>query len=299
MRAQSRRPAATPARWRYCAPMSPDLHAAEFARWRPTCDTLHAHTQVLGKLAAANAPREPRLQHAALRITARGWETAPLPAPDGSGAFAVALDLRSHEALAEHSDGRLLRVALGPDRAVGEVTRELLGGLSAMVGEPVFDPQPQEVPWSTPLDQDEEHCTYDSVAVAAYFAVATEAALALNEVRAAHPGVSTPVNAWWGSFDIAVSLFAAEPAVELAIGWWPGDERHPAPAMYAYANPAPEGFSQAALQPPAAGWHQQLGEFVMPWPGPGARAGAREAIVTFARSAAAAAGGGFSAVTAG
>ncbi|MDX6536505.1 MAG: hypothetical protein QOD37_846, partial [Gaiellales bacterium] len=72
--------------------------------YNTTWDTLHAHTQVLGKLAAALAPPEPQLQHAALRLTARGWETAPLPAPDESGAFGVALDLRAHEAVAEHSD---------------------------------------------------------------------------------------------------------------------------------------------------------------------------------------------------
>jgi hypothetical protein len=46
--------------------------------WQPTCDTLHAHTQVLGKLATKLAPPEPQLQHAALRLTARGIETLPL-----------------------------------------------------------------------------------------------------------------------------------------------------------------------------------------------------------------------------
>ena len=60
---------------------------------------------MLGKLAVALAPPEPQLQHAALRLTARGWETLPLPAPDGSGALVVALDLRTHEAVVEHSDG--------------------------------------------------------------------------------------------------------------------------------------------------------------------------------------------------
>src|ERR1700690_14658 len=64
-----------------------------YEEWSATCDTLHAHTQVLGKLAVALAPPEPQLQHAALRLTARGWETAPLPAPNGSGALVVALDL--------------------------------------------------------------------------------------------------------------------------------------------------------------------------------------------------------------
>src|ERR1700736_422685 len=94
--------------------------------WSATCDTLHAHAQVLGKLAVVLAPPEPQLQHAALRLTARGWETAPLPAPDGSGALVVALDLRIHQAVVEHSDGRSEWAALAPDRAVGEVTREVL-----------------------------------------------------------------------------------------------------------------------------------------------------------------------------
>ena len=69
----------------------PQHGALPYDAWSATCDTLHAHTQVLGKLAAALAPPEPQLQHAALRLTARGWETLPLPAPDGSGALAVAL----------------------------------------------------------------------------------------------------------------------------------------------------------------------------------------------------------------
>src|ERR1700744_3455336 len=97
-----------------------------YPEWSATCDTRHAHTQVIGKLAAELAPPEPQLQHSALRLTARGWETAPLPAPDGSGAFAVTLDLHAHAALVEHGDGRSARVPLTPDRPVGEVTRELL-----------------------------------------------------------------------------------------------------------------------------------------------------------------------------
>src|SRR3954447_26212145 len=100
--------------------------------WRATCDTLHAHTQVLGKLAVALAPPEPQLQHAALRLTARGWETAPLPAPGGTGSLVAALDLHAHEAVAEHSDGRVQRIALTPDRPGGEVTRELLAALDGV-----------------------------------------------------------------------------------------------------------------------------------------------------------------------
>jgi len=251
-----------------------------YDRWRETCDTLHAHTQVLGKLAVALAPPEPQLQHAALRLTARGWETAPLPAPDGSGALVVALDLRTHEALAEHSGGAARRVALTPDRPVGEVTRELLDAVGALAGAVKIDPTPQEVPWTVPLDEDEEHARYDPAQVASYFAAATRAALVLAAFRAPYRGRSTPVNAWWGSFDLAVNLFSGLPAdppsedfimrnamdaQEVAIGWWPGDPRYARAAFYAYAHPAPEGFASATLSPAAARWEATLGEYILDW----------------------------------
>ncbi|HEX5268838.1 MAG TPA: DUF5996 family protein [Gemmataceae bacterium] len=248
--------------------------------WRATCDTLHAHTQVLGKLAAKLAPPEPQLQHAALRLTARGWETAPLPAPDGSGALVVALDLHLHEAVVEHSGGRVERIALTPDRAVGAVTRNVLAAVRAVGGDVTIDPTPQEVPWDTPLDTDTEHARYDPAEVADYFAAATQAALVLAEFRAAYRGRKTPVNAWWGSFDLAVSLFSGEPAdppsndfimrnsmdaQDVAVGWWPGDARYGKAAFYAYAHPAPEGFGKAALSPPAARWDGAQGLFVLDW----------------------------------
>jgi len=109
-----------------------------YEAWSDTRDTLHAHTQVLGKLAGALAPPEPQLQHTALRLSARGWETRPLPAPDDSGAFAVVLDLHAYETVVEHSDGRVRRVALTPDRPVGAVTREVLAAVRDLVG-PVGD----------------------------------------------------------------------------------------------------------------------------------------------------------------
>src|SRR5436305_8767461 len=108
--------------------------ALSYRAWSATCDSLHAHTQVLGKLAVELAPPQPQLQHAALRITPRGWETDPLPAPDGSGLLVAGLDLRTHEALVEHSSGREIRIALTPNRAVGEITRELLEAVGRLAG---------------------------------------------------------------------------------------------------------------------------------------------------------------------
>jgi hypothetical protein len=252
-----------------------------YPEWSATCDTLHAHTQVLGKLAATLAPPAPQLQHAALRLTARGWETPPLPSPDGTGSsFVVALDLHRHEALVETSDGEIDAVPLVPDRAVGEVTRDLLAAVAQVAGEARIDPEPQEVAWTVALDQDTEHATYDRRAIAEHFGMATRAAQVLAAFRAPFRGRSTPVNAWWGSFDLAVSLFSGDPATppsddfimrnamdsqEVAVGWWPGDPKHGGAAFYAYAHPAQPGFSEADLGVPGARWDGDLGEYVLEW----------------------------------
>ncbi len=280
--------------------MDNEWPSLNYTDWNQTCDTLHAHTQVLGKLAVALAPPEPQLQHGALRITARGWETLPLPAPNGSGSFVAGLDLRAHEALIEHSNGRGERVALTPDRPVGDVTRELLGAIGSLAGAVEINPTPQEVSWSVPLDEDDEHSTYDSEAVASYFAAATQAALVLAAFRAPYRGRSTPVNAWWGSFDLATNLFSgssADPpsgdfimrnamdAQEVAVGWWPGNARHGKAAFYAYAHPAPEGFAGADLSPPASRWDGNLGEYVLDWDDVRASPDPHRTALEFARSA--------------
>jgi hypothetical protein len=257
-----------------------DWPTLPYESWKPTCDTLHAHTQVLGKLAVALAPPEPQLQHTALRLTARGWETQPLPAPDASGSFVAALDLRTYEAVVEHSDGRVERIPLTPDRSVGAVTRDVLAAVARLAGAVTINPAPQETPWKTPLDEDEEHASFDPAQIDAYFDAATRAAQVLAEVRAPYRGRSTPVNAWWGSFDLAVNLFSGRvvdpPANDfitrnsgdaevLAVGWWPGDARHERAAFFAYAYPVRDGLPDAALSPAAAHWDAALGEFILDW----------------------------------
>src|SRR6476660_6760411 len=165
--------------------------AVNYEQWRATCDRLHAHTSVLGKLAARLAPAEPQLQHAALQLTARGWETSPLPGPDRSGSMVVVLDLRAHEAVVEHSGGRTARVPLTPHRPVGAVTRDVLAAVRDLGGPVQIDPRPQEVPWQVPLDADEEHARYEPGQVDSYFAAATMAAQVLAAYRAPYRGRST------------------------------------------------------------------------------------------------------------
>jgi hypothetical protein len=292
--------AVTPATGQYAVLVSSGWPGCSYRQWAATCDTLHGHVQVLGKLAVRLAPPEPQLQHAALRLTARGWETAPLPAPDGSGSLVAGLDLRAHEALVEHSGGQADRITLTPDRAVGEVASDVLAAVHRLAGAVDIDPTPQEVPWSVPLTEDLEHAHYDPAQVGDYFAAATQAALVLAAFRAPYRGRSTPVNAWWGSFDLAVNLFSGHPAQppsddfimrnamdsqEVAIGWWPGDPRYDRAAFYAYAYPAPPGSGEAGTPPAGARWHAGLDEYILDWDDVRAAADPEAAALEFARSA--------------
>jgi Family of unknown function (DUF5996) len=136
--------------------------------------------------------------------------------------------------------------------------------------------------------------------VGRYFAAATAAALVLAAYRAPYRGRSTPVNAWWGSFDLAVSLFSGKPAdppsddfimrnamdsQEVAVGWWPGDARYPKAAFYSYAHPAPDGFAGATLAPAAARWDGALGEYILDWDDVRSGPDPRAAALEFTRSA--------------
>jgi hypothetical protein len=274
--------------------------ALSYEAWSETCDTLHAHTQVLGKLAVELAPPEPQLQHAALRLTPRGWETDVLPAPNGSGAFVAGLDLRTHEAIVEHSDGGEARIALTPNRPVADVTREVLEAVGRLAGTVEINPKPQEVPWTAPLDEDREHSTYEPERVATYFTAATQAALVLAEFRAPFRGRATQVDAWWGTFDLAVQFFSGKPAdppgdefilrnagdAELIqVGWWPGDQNYGRAAFFAYAHPAPEGFSEADLDPGPAHWDDDVGEFILDWDDIRSEADPHALALEFAHSA--------------
>ncbi len=123
----------------------------------------------------------------------------------------------------------------------------------------------------------------------------------LAALRAPYRGRSTPVNAWWGSFDLAVSLFSGEPAnppsqdfivrnsgdaQQIEVGWWPGDHRYPSAVFYAYAYPPPEGFCRGeAHRRRSVRWDETLGEFILDWDDVRASPDPYEAALSFARSA--------------
>jgi hypothetical protein len=212
----------------------------------------------------------------------------------------VALDLRTHEAVVEHSNGGETRIPLTPNRPVADVTRDVLEAVRSLAGEVEINPAPQEVPWEMPLDRDTEHATYETEQVETYFAAATQAALVLAEFRAPYRGRMSPVNAWWGTFDLAAHLYSGRPAdppsdefimrnagdaQQIEIGWWPGDPKYGRAAFFAFAYPTPAGFAEGQIDPDAAHWSEELGEFILDWDDARAGADPHALALEFARSA--------------
>jgi hypothetical protein len=94
------------------------------------------------------------------------------------------------------------------------------------------------------------------------------------------------VHFFWGGFDLAATRFSGRPAPPhpggiphvadwvmreayshevSSAGFWPGSPQAPQEGFYAYAYPEPPGFRDAAVRPAGAFYHQQLGEFFLPY----------------------------------
>ncbi len=250
--------------------------ALPYPEWRATRDTLHMYSQVLGKLRLALSPFEPEWGNVALYVTARGLTTSPIPV--GLRTFDAELDLLGHVLLLRGSDGRIEQRPLGG--SVAEFYRDVMAALRRMDVDVSISTTPSEVSNPIPFPDDHTHDTYDSQHAARFFDVLSKVAAVMNEHRAHFRGRSTPVHFFWGSFDLALSRFSGRPAEpapgsgviarlgadaeQICAGWWPGDERVPYPASYAYAYPAPDGIEKIPVQPSGAAWNP-IGEFLLPY----------------------------------
>jgi hypothetical protein len=75
------------------------LPPLSIADWRPTQETLHLFTQIVGKVRAATAPPRNHWWHVALYVNSRGLTTGPL-LQDGR-TFEILLDLSGHQLVVE------------------------------------------------------------------------------------------------------------------------------------------------------------------------------------------------------
>jgi len=259
----------------------PDLPLAE---WRPTYRSLHMWSQVVGKTLLAHAPPQNHWWHVALRVSGRGLASAS-PIRQGDRCLDVELDLVDHALVLRGDDGRTAAMSLGP-RSVHAFHDEYLALLRSLGLETHVWTTPVEVPDPVPFDRDDAPGAYDPAAANRFWQVLRRCDAAFRELANGYVGKQSPVQFFWGSFDLAATRFSgrraparpgADPVTREAYsheviswGFWPGGVSAGGvavgePVLYGYAAPEPEGFREVGLRPAAARYDAKLGEFVLPW----------------------------------
>jgi hypothetical protein len=251
--------------------------------WRPTRDTLHMWTQILGKTLLALAPAQNHWWHTALRVSSRGLAGPPLAW--GDRCVELELDLVDHLLTVRTSDRGTSALPLVP-RTVRAFYAEYLALLREAGVDVHLWTTPVEVPDPIPFDRDEVHGAYDAGWAHRFWQVLRRADAALKALAGGYVGKQSPVHFFWGSFDLAATRFSGRRAPErpgadpvtreayshevISFGFWPGgtavngaevDE----PVFYAYAAPEPEGLREAAVRPGAARYDPRLSELVLPY----------------------------------
>ena len=251
--------------------------ALPYEAWKDTYVTLHLWSQVVGKVALALAAPLNHCWGVALRVTPRGLTTRPLPY--GTRSFTIQFDFVDHRLLVSTSDGVTHTLELKP-RSVTGFYRALLDTLDDM-GLPVkIRPTSTELPEPIRLDRDTEHHSYDREYVDRLRRILVQLDRVFTDSQCAFTGKCSPVNFFWGSFDLAVTRFSGRrappregPAFErdayshevISHGFWPGSGPVLEPAFYAYAVPEPAGLKEAQVLPDAAYYHRELNEFILPY----------------------------------
>lgn len=246
--------------------MSPETHEPwpelPWREWRPTIETVHMWTQIVGKVRMALAPPLNHWWHAALYVTSRGLTTSPIPY--GRRSFQVDFDFIDHRLLVRDSQGASLAI---PFRAhsVALFYQELREGLRGLGVDVAISTRPVEVAHAIPYDVDEEHATYDPAQARAMWQGLIQADRVVKAFQSGFTGKASPVHFFWGSFDLAAARYSgASPREEFSIGWWPSCEP-PGPSFYAYTLPEPDGIRSARVRPAEAAFDEHLGEFILPY----------------------------------
>lgn len=241
--------------------------------WQDTYATLHMWTQIVGKIRLTLAPKVNHWWHCALHLSPVGLTTTPMP--HHSKLLEIEFDLNEHKLLIRTSDHVTRSMELGP-RSVADFYQELMSTLESLGFPVTIFTKPQEVPNPIPFEKDTEHAAYDPEYANRFWRILSQAAIVFEQFRGRFIGKCSPVNFYWGSFDLAVTRFSGRrapprPGADLITreayshecisgGFWPG-AGFTGPAFYSYTAPAPEGLKNEAINP--GSYHDGLSEFVL------------------------------------
>lgn len=259
--------------------------ALPLASWADTRDTLHLWTQIVGKVRLVQTPWLNHSWHATFYVTPRGLTTSLIP--HGERLFGIDFDFVDHQLIVNTVQGDRRTIRLAP-KSVATFYREVLATLDELGLAVEIHTHPSEIAGGIPFPEDERHCAYDPEYARRFWRTLATSHRVLQKFRSTFVGKASPVHFFWGSFDLALTLFSGRPAEpsdhaqphmpkwvvreastqeQAAFGFWPGNLGGPFPdaAYYAYAHPAPDGFAKIKPRSAAAQFPEAMGEWILPY----------------------------------
>ena len=251
--------------------------ALPYDAWKDTYATLHMWMQVVGKVALAQSPPMNHSWGIALQVTPRGLSTRTLPY--GRRTFTIEFDFVRHQLVIRVSDGATRAFPLVP-QTVADFYRDVMNAMGDLALPVKIWPMPVEIASPIRFDQDTAHHTYDREYANRFWRILVQVERVFTGTRCTFVGKCSPVHVFWGALDLAVTRFSGRPAPPregpafmreayshevISHGFWPGGGPVLEPVFYAYAVPEPLGFKDATVQPTAAHYHRDLGEFLVPY----------------------------------
>jgi hypothetical protein len=265
--------------------MAQDWPAFDVERDSPTFALLHLASQMLGKVRVANAAWVNHGWHITLRPTASGLATLPTACPGGRS-FTLAIDLCAHAIVLKLSDGTDDALPFTDGQSIAGLHAAFVAMLDRHNLPSQFDGRPNEIADAPRFADDHVPRHYNPVSAGTLRDALAVIVPVFETFRAGFIGKASPVQFFWGSFDLAVARFSGRTAPphpggvpglpdrvtreaysheDSSAGFWPGGVIATDPIFYSYIYPEPKGYREATVVPDAAKFDTTLGEFVLPY----------------------------------
>ena len=255
----------------------------DFIKMQDTIETLHQWIQIVGKIRLKTMPWQNHSWHTTLYITSDGISTHGIPYQ--GRIIQIDFNFRKHQLIIHCSDTAELTMDLY-SRTVADFYKELFEKLESIGVFVKIHGKPNEIEPAIPFKENMVNKTYEpDVAFALW-----QAMLKTNEVfsnfRSEFIGKASPIQLFWGGFDLAINRFSGKKAplhpggmpnmpIEVmqeaysqevcSAGFWPGSKNAPNPVFYSYIYPTPESYSKQKVLPKQAFFSPEMGEFFLPY----------------------------------
>lgn len=259
----------------------PDLPSPD--EWQETLEAVHLWSQIIGKIRLEHMPWINHCWHVPLYVSSRGLTTSFIPHP--SGGFEIEFDFMNHKLEIRKVNEKEISFEL-ESLSVADFYSKTMDHLSRVNIETSIYPKPVELPDPiVPFPENTDLVTYDNNAIHRFWLALTHVQRVFTQFRSEFCGKTSPVHFFWGSFDLAVSRFSGRTAPKhpggipncpdwvmedsyshelSSAGFWAGTGLGEA-AFYSYAYPEPEGYRSENVQPDEARYHEDLGEYILPY----------------------------------